>query len=487
MPLRHIAGVFALVCGLTVPALAAGPGGPQSVAALASRLSPAVVNISSSHRLHNGAGVPFPKAPDGSPLQQYFDDLNPNEGLGGDAMEEAESLGSGFLISADGLVVTNNHVIAGADSVLVYLNDGTRLPAEIVGEDSKTDLAVLRVIARHPLPFVSFGDSDTAAVGDWVMAIGNPFGLGGTVTLGIVSARNRDIQTGPYDNYIQTDASINQGNSGGPLFDMDGKVVGVATAIIARGGSSLGIGFAVPGNLAQPVVEQLVRYGAPRRGWLGVGIQDVTEDIAASMGRTDTHGAMVTNVDPKGPGVGVLEEGDVILEFDGKPVLAMRDLPRLVAETAVGKSVALKVEREGKEQVLTVVVGRLQDDESVPRIGSNTARPAPTSPPATGTPTLGQELGFEIAPIDAVKRKAYALADTVDGLVITSVRDGSDAYQKGFVAGFVVTRVNQRKVTTVADVQAIVDMARQAGRPAVLFKIVDPSGDGRFIAVRLAG
>jgi serine protease Do len=487
MSLRRIAGVVGLVLALAVPAAAAAPGGPPSVAALVSRLSPAVVNISSSHRLHNGAGVPFPKAPDGSPLQQHFDDLNPNEGLGGDAMADAESLGSGFLISADGLVVTNNHVIAGADSVLVYLNDGTRLPAEVIGADSKTDLAVLRVAAKHPLPFVRFGDSDAAAVGDWVMAIGNPFGLGGTVTLGIISARNRDIQTGPYDSYIQTDASINQGNSGGPLFDMDGKVVGIATAIIARGGSSLGIGFAVPGNLAQPVVDQLVRYGATRRGWLGVGIQDVTDDIAASIGRSDTHGAMVTNVDPKGPAVGVLDEGDVILDFDGKPVLAMRDLPRLVAETAVGKSVALKVVREGREQRLTVVLGRLQDDETVHQVGSSDLRPAPADPAKAGAPTLGQVLGFEIAPIDAGKRKTYALADAIDGLVITSVREGSDAYQKGFLAGFVVTEVNQHKVKTVAEVQAIVDAAQQAGRPAVLFKIIDPTGTGRFIAVRFGG
>jgi serine protease Do len=471
-----------------LPAVAEGPQGPQSVAGLASRLSPAVVNISSSHRLHNGSGEPFPKAPDGSPLNQYFDDLNPNQGEGPDAMEEAESLGSGFIISADGLIVTNNHVIEGADSVLVYLTDGTRLTAKIVGEDTKTDLAVLRVTARHPLPFVEFGDSDTAQVGDWVMAIGNPFGLGGTVTLGIVSARNRDIQSGPYDSYIQTDASINQGNSGGPLFDMNGKVVGINTAIIARGGSSLGIGFAIPGNLANPVVQQLSQYGEARRGWLGVGIQDVTDDIAASIGRTDTHGAMVTDVTKAGPADGVLEEGDVILDFDGKAVDAMRDLPRLVAETAVGKAVDLDVVREGREQIIKVVLGRLQDSPApAPKVGNLDAVPAPTGPPHAGPKTLDDVLGLEIAPLDDLKRKAFELPNTIDGLVVTSVRDGSDAYQKGLLSGFVITEVNQQKVVTVADVQALVDAAQKAGRPAVLFKVIDPTGAGRFIAVRFSG
>ncbi len=246
--------------------------GPESVARLASVLSPAVVNISTTKHI-GGGGQEFPTAPDGSPLGQLFDDLNPNQGKGPQAEQEARSLGSGFIVKADGTIVTNNHVIDGADEIVVMLTDGTRLPAKLVGADDKADLAVIKVDAHHPLPFVEFGDSDTAQVGDWVMAIGNPFGLGGSVTLGIVSARNRDIQEGPYDDFIQTDAAINQGNSGGPLFDMDGKVVGINTAIIARGGSSLGIGFAVPVNLARPVVEQLAEYGETRRGWLGVNIR----------------------------------------------------------------------------------------------------------------------------------------------------------------------------------------------------------------------
>ena len=250
-----------------------------------------------------------------------FDDLNPNEGQGPDAMREARSLGSGFIISADGTIVTNNHVVAGADEILVFLTDGTRLPARLVGADDKADLAVLKVEAGHELPFVAFGDSDSAEVGDWVMAIGNPFGLGGSVTLGIVSARNRDIQAGPYDDFIQTDAAINQGNSGGPLFDMNGNVVGINTAIIARGGSGLGIGFAVPVNLARPVVMQLAEFGETRRGWLGVGIQSVTDEMAATLGRADTHGALVVEVTATGPADGVVHEGDVILDFNGRSIV----------------------------------------------------------------------------------------------------------------------------------------------------------------------
>ncbi|HVX81943.1 MAG TPA: trypsin-like peptidase domain-containing protein, partial [Devosiaceae bacterium] len=295
------AGAAVMLLAFSVGVVEAeGRQGPQSVAALAARLSPAVVNISSTH--HGLPGVPLPKVPDGSDPNRTSDDGTSSGTGDSEAIPpDAESLGSGFIISADGTVVTNNHVIDGADDVEVYLTDGTHWPARVLGTDSKTDIAVLKIEAKKPLPFVQFGDSNAAQVGDWVMAIGNPFGLGGSVTLGIVSARNRDIQSGPYDAFIQTDASINQGNSGGPLFDMDGKVIGINTAIIAEGGASLGIGFAIPGDLAKPVVEQLEEFGETRRGWLGVGIQDVTDDIAAAVGRPDAHGAMVTDVTSPGP------------------------------------------------------------------------------------------------------------------------------------------------------------------------------------------
>lgn len=465
-----------------------GAEGPHSVAALAARLSPAVVNISSSRRLHATGATKKPGAGSNLPQldQPQLDQNGGGDNSGsdqGDAMEEAESLGSGFIISADGTIVTNNHVIEGGDQIVVYLTDGTHWPARILGADAKTDLAVLKIDAKRPLPFVEFGDSDTAEVGDWVMAIGDPFGLGGTVTLGIVSARNRDIQSGPYDSYIQTDASINEGNSGGPLFDMQGKVVGINTAIIARGGASLGIGFAVPGNLAKPVVEQLKLYGEARRGWIGVGIQDVTDEIAASLGRPDTHGAMVTDVTKSGPGDGVLQPGDIILSFDGKPVEEMRDLPRLVAETDVGKSVPLEVFRGDKQQTLTVKVGRLDDGET--HVAS-AAPPKAVAPPAAPK-NLAELLGFEVAPVDAAKRKTYALPSTLQGLVITSVKEDSDAADNGLLAGYVITEVNEQKVLTLADMQAIVTAAQKAGRSAVMFRVLDSTGAGRYIGVKITG
>jgi len=489
MRLRALVAVVAtgFLMGIVPPVFAEvplGPQGPQSVAGLAKRLSPAVVNISSSHHGASGHAVPRPQAPNGSGngVDQGFDDGS-SGGDQGAAAEDSESLGSGFIVSADGLVVTNNHVIEGSDQIQVFLADGSHWPATIVGTDTQTDIAVLRIDARHKLPFVEFDDSDTAEVGDWVMAIGNPFGLGGTVTLGIVSARNRDIQSGPYDSYIQTDASINQGNSGGPLFDMNGKVVGINTAIVAEGGASLGIGFAIPGNLAKPVVDQLVQYGETRRGWLGVGIQDVTDDIAASLGRTDTHGAMVTDVTKTGPADGVLDEGDIILDFDGKEVDTMHDLPRLVAETAVGKLVPVKVLRDGSELVLAVTLGRLKDsDGKVVKSSQNSVTP---KAPLHSAATLAELLGFELAPIDAAKRKAYALPDSAEGLVITSVKAGSDADTSGLTPGLVIAAVNGQGVAKTADVQAIVDAARKAGRTAVLLRVVDPAGAGRFIGVKL--
>jgi serine protease Do len=461
------------------------PQGPQSVAALAKRLLPAVVNISSMHRLGGGQGVPRPKAPEGS-----SPDLSSRDGAPGDSQssgpaEDEESLGSGFITSADGLVVTNNHVVEGADQVQVFLTDGTHFPATVIGTDSKTDLALLRIDAGHPLPFVKFGDSDAAQVGDWVMAIGNPFGLGGSVTLGIVSARNRDIQSGPYDSYIQTDASINQGNSGGPLFDMNGNVVGINTAIIAEGGASLGIGFAIPGDLAKPVVEQLAQFGEARRGWLGVGIQDVTEDIAASLGRTDTHGAMVTDVAKSGPANGVLDEGDIILDFDGRPIATMHDLPRLVAETSVGKVVPLTVLRDGRQEVVSITLGRLKDGDSKAKpVTMLSSLPKKAAPAAE---TLDDLLGFHLEPINPVNRKTYALSSSIDGLVVTRVKSGSDADNNGIAPGVVITAVNRKNVSAVTDVQTIVDEARKLGRTAVLFRAVDASGAGRFIGVKFAG
>ncbi len=477
--------IVGAMLAMSVPA--AWAKGPESVAPLVAKLSPAVVNIGTS-RMIGGGGMPFPEAPEGSPLNEMFDDLNPNQGQGPEAMQEARSLGSGFIISADGLVVTNNHVVEGADQILVFLNDGTRLEAKLVGADTKADLAVLKVESDHDLPFVAFGDSDQAQVGDWVMAIGNPFGLGGSVSLGIVSARNRDIQSGPYDDFIQTDAAINQGNSGGPLFDMDGKVVGINTAIIARGGSSLGIGFAVPVNLARPVVEQLAEFGETRRGWLGVGIQDVTAEMAASLGRPNNFGAMVVDITKTGPAEGVVLEGDIILDFNGKQIVKMRDLPRFVAETAVGQTVKVLVLREGKEVTLDITLGRLEEGEQIIAAAQqpDVKLPDPQGDaPAGVTPGLKELLGLDVGPIDKQARDAFAIGEAAEGLVILDVIEGSDAARQGLLSGLVISEVNQQRVTTVAELTEKVDAAKEAGRPAVLFKVTDPAGTSRFVAIKL--
>lgn len=477
--LRAAVVALALLGAAGTPAFARGP---ESVAELAAQLSPAVVNIGTTRMVSSG-GMPFPDVPPGSPLEDLFNELNPN---GGDSLQEARSLGSGFIIAADGTIVTNNHVIEGAEEILVFLTDGTRLPARIVGADAKTDLAVLQVDAGHDLPFVEFGNSDTAEVGDWVMAIGNPFGLGGSVTLGIVSARNRDINSGPYDNFIQTDASINQGNSGGPLFDMEGRVVGINTAIIARGGSALGIGFAVPVNLARPVIEQLAAFGETRRGWLGVGIQEVTDDIAASLSLPNTNGALVIDVTRDGPSDGVIEVGDIILTFDGKAVEKMRDLPRIVAETAVGKAVPVTVLRGGRAEMFSITLGRLEaSEQTVANIDPQAAPTDPAIDEPVVPPGLSDLVGFDIAALDEARRKEFQIPPGVDGVVVTSVTPGTDAHRKGLLAGLVIAEVNQQRIATVPDITGIVSAAKEAGRPAVLLKVIDPAGASRFIAVRI--
>lgn len=472
-----------IILSLLVSVASVSARGPVSVSDLAGELSDAVVNIGATHSFGD-MGEPFPELPPGSALEDLFDELNPNNGDGEEAMREARSLGSGFIIDATGIIVTNNHVIEGASEIMVFLTDGRRLEARVLGSDDKTDLAVLKVDSKTPLPFVEFGDSTTAEVGDWVMAIGNPFGLGGSVTLGIVSARNRNIDSGPYDSFIQTDAAINQGNSGGPLFDMDGKVVGINTAIISRTGGGLGIGFAVPANLAAPVVAQLAEFGETRRGWLGVGIQNVSEDIAASLGRDNTHGAMVVDLTPEGPSVGVLEEGDVILSFDGKPIVEMRDLPRIVAETAVGKRVSVHVLRAGKELDFDITLGRLEDGEVL--MANNVAPEiVEEDPAAVDIPLLSELVGLEAQTLTDEWRLEYDLGDDVTGVVISAVRPGSDAADKGMLPGLVIKEVNQQPISTVDDVSRLVSSAAEAGRPAVLFKVSDLDGQNRFIAVRL--
>ncbi|MGD0143929.1 MAG: Do family serine endopeptidase, partial [Rhizomicrobium sp.] len=330
---------FASPAALAAAPSGMGRGAPDSFADLANQLLPTVVNIATTQTLKAGAAeTELPDLPPDSPLQQLFKDyLNQDKNV----PRHVTSLGSGFIIDASGLIVTNNHVIDDAEEITVTLNDGTSLPAKVVGRDEKTDLALVRVKAKSPLPFAHFGDSDRARIGDWVIAIGNPFGLGSTVTAGIVSARNRDIAAGPYDDFIQTDAPINRGNSGGPLFDMAGNVVGVNSEIYSPTGGSVGIGFAIPANMVRKVIDELRQFGETRRGWLGVRVQQVTSDIAEGLGLPGTTGALIADVTPDGPAAKAgLESGDLITGFDGKPIADQRALPRIVADTAVGKTVS---------------------------------------------------------------------------------------------------------------------------------------------------
>ena len=468
---------------LSVPVTAVSPASvafarpaPDSFADLAAQLLPTVVNISTSQTLKaNSQQVVMPDIPPDSPLADLFKDfLKQNN-----APRHVTSLGSGFIIDPSGLIVTNNHVIEDADQITVTLNDGTVLPAKLIGRDDKTDLALLRVKTSKPLPAAHWGDSDKARVGDWVMAIGNPFGLGSTVTAGIVSARNRDINNGPYDQFIQTDAPINRGNSGGPLFDMDGNVVGVNSAIYSPSGGSVGIGFSIPSDLARDVIVQLQKYGQTRRGWIGVRVQAVSDDIAESLNMPHATGALVAGVVPGGPSAkGGLQNGELIVAFDGKPVSDSRVLPRIVADTQIGKTVSLDILRKGQKQTLRVTVARLQDDS-----GDNT--PAkPQAPPKPAGANFS-DLGLTLAALDDDARGRYHIGNDVQGVVVTDVNPDSPAGDRNLRPGDVIVEVQNQAVKTPDDVTKRVQADIKAGRKVELL-LVNRGGDLTFVALRLA-
>src|SRR5437764_3952699 len=402
-----------------------------------------------------------------------FDGHGPNR-----SPRRVNSLGSGFIVDAAGVVITNNHVIADADEITVILTDGTRLKAEVVGKDTKTDLAVLRVKPTKPLKAVKFGDSDKVRLGEWVIAIGNPFSLGGSVTAGIVSARNRDINSGPYDNYIQPDAAINRGNSGGPLFNLDGEVIGVNTAIISPSGGSIGIGFAVPSVTAMAVLDQLREFKEVRRGWLGVKIQQVTDEIAESLNIKPARGALVAGIDDKGPAKPAgIEPGDVIIKFDGKDIKEMRDLPKIVGDTPVGKDVPVIVVRKGKEETKTVRLGRLED---TPQQAS-----VKTDAPAAEKSGVQKALGLSLAGMTDDLRKKYKIKDAVKGVVITAVEANSAAAEKRLNPGDVIVKVADEEVSNPADVQKRVDQLKKDGKKTALLLVANAEGDVRFIALTL--
>lgn len=470
-----------------VPAAVPMRDPPPSFASLARQLLPSVVNISTTQNVQARANRPdapdTPQAPPGSPFEEFFRDFfnrNRPEQPGRPGLplppRRAQSLGSGFVIDASGIVVTNNHVIDGADEINVILQDNTSIRAELLGTDPRTDLAVLRIKTDKTLVAVEFGDSDTAEVGDWVLAIGNPFGLGGTVTAGIVSARGRDIRQGLYDDFIQTDAAINRGNSGGPLFNLDGKVVGINTAIYSPSGGSIGIGFSIPSNLARNITAQLREAGKVRRGWLGVNIQQVTDEIAESLGMSGGgRGALVARAQDGGPAAaGGIRNGDVILRFNGQEVREMRTLPRIVAETSVGREAPVVVWRDGREQTVTVTVGELPAEPEVAA-----ATPGPAS-----RPTELSGLGLQVAPVSPETRERFSLKADQRGVVIVEVAPGSPAAERELRPGDVIVEVQQERVSTPQEVQARLELLRRQNRPSALLLIETAQGQ-RFVPLRL--
>jgi serine protease Do len=457
---------------------------PDGFADLAERLLPAVVNISTTQTVKREGNnqQQMPQFPPGSPFEEFFKEFFDRQQRRDAPARRATSLGSGFIIDPAGLVVTNNHVIADADEIAVILHDDTRLEAEVVGRDAKTDLALLRVKPTKPLPAVPFGDSDASRVGDWVVAIGNPFGLGGTVTAGIISARARNINAGPYDDFIQTDASINRGNSGGPMFNLKGEVIGINTAIFSPSGGSVGIGFAIPSKLAKPLVEQLKKFGRARRGWLGVRIQTVTDELAESLGLKSATGALVANVTEKGPAEKAkIDVGDVVLRFDGKVVEEMRHLPRIVAETEVGRTVDVVVWRQGKEVKLKVELGEFPEDEKV------AARTGPAEPMEKDEKATTEALGLTVAKLTPQLRQRLNLPDDAEGVVVTDVAEGGIAAEKGVRPGDLIRKIgpDQEKVETPGQVVAKVDAARKDKMKALLF-LMEREGNPRFVAIPLA-
>ncbi|SCW85131.1 serine protease Do [Ancylobacter rudongensis] len=487
---RRLAAAF-IALSLAAPlamlpqaASAAATKGPDTVADTAAQIMDAVVNISTSQTVAPSRSVPTPELPPGSPFEEFFEEFFKRRQQQGEdqAPRRVSSLGSGFVIDAAGFIVTNNHVIADADEVYANFADGSKLKAEIVGRDTKIDIALLKVTPEpdKPLKAVKFGNSDILRVGDWVMAIGNPFGLGGTLTVGVISARNRDINSGPYDNFLQTDAAINRGNSGGPLFNMEGDVVGINTAIISPSGGSIGIGFAVPSNTAIPIIAQLKEFGETRRGWIGVRIQQVTPEIAESLSLDRARGALIGSVNEDGPAAkGGLKAGDVVVSFDGKEVRDMRALPIIVADTPVDKEVDVVVIRKGQQETLKLVVGRLDEGTASPS-AAETPEQKPDAPPPVTTRKL---MGVEMAEMTPELRTRFKIKDELKGVVVMSVDAGSVAAERGIAAGNLIVEVNQEATLTPGDVENRLAALKKEGRRSALLMVADPEGQIRFTAL----
>lgn len=464
----HVILMVLVVVAVARPAAAELPG---SFADLVEKLSPAVVNISTTQKMpaRQMPALPFrdlPPGPGFDEFRDFFERFGQVPGEDGNGAErEIYSLGSGFIIDATGYVVTNQHVIADAEEISVTLSDDTKYKAKIVGRDTKTDLALLKIDSKQPLPFVKFGNSDTVRVGDWVVTIGNPFGLGGSVTAGIISARARNINAGPFDDFLQTDAAINRGNSGGPMFNMQGEVVGISSAIFSPSGGNIGIGFAVPSALAQPVIQQLKEYGRTHRGWLGVKIQEVTEEAAESSGLSKSTGALVVDVTKGSPADEAgIKPGDIILSFDGKSIKEMRQLPRLVAETKIGKEVEVVIWRENEKEELDVTLGELKEEETAASTDKEEDKNLDT--------TKSEELlGMHLSSVTEALREQLGVEDDVKGVVVVDIAEGSEAAKRDIRYGDIIIQVNDSPVVTVQALREALAAAKKAGRKFALIRI----------------
>ncbi|WP_375616505.1 MULTISPECIES: Do family serine endopeptidase [unclassified Bartonella] len=461
-----------------------------SIPDLASELLETVVNISTAQTVEGteqDENTAVPIIPKDSLLEEYFSDFfTPKDGQKDSQFQKVRSLGSGFVIDAQkGIIVTNYHVIVDADDIEVNFTDGTKLKAKLLGKDSKTDLALLQVDAgSKKLKAVRFGDSEKARIGDWVMAIGNPYGFGGSVTVGIISARNRDLNAGPYDNFIQTDAAINRGNSGGPLFDRNGEVIGINTAIVSPSGGSIGIGFAIPSDMALSVINQLRDFGEIRRGWLAIRIQPVTEDIAKSLKLDDAVGALVAgkieqtkenNVDNS-----QLQTGDVILSFGDSKIKHARDLPRLVAESSEGEVVDVTILRNGQKKIVKVKLGRLVETD--PNEDTKEEVNDKKNQDLLENVTM-QFMGMTLSELTEDLRHRYSISDKLRGLVVTSVAQNSAADKKRIRVGEVIVDINQSSITTIDEAKKRIHKLREAGRKNALFIVARPDGELRFVTI----
>jgi serine protease Do len=473
-------------------ALSPRPGAPMSFADLSARLQPAVVNISTKQRV--------PVKAQADPFEEFFRRFDPTQPQGGTGnsggaqprTREAGSLGSGFIISPDGYVVTNNHLIQGltgtgtVDTVTVTTTDRREYTARIVGRDDTSDLALLKIEGRN-LPFVRWGDSTKARVGDWVLAIGNPYGLGGTVTAGIISALHRGITgQGAYDRYIQTDAAINMGNSGGPMFDLNGNVIGINSALISPTGASVGIGLAIPAEAAKPVIDALMRGQRPSRGYLGAGLQPVDEDLAPSLGIPKDSGEIVRSLVPGAPGAAAgLQQGDVIVKVNGQQVTPDQTVSYLIANSAVGSRIPLEIIRGGRRATVTVTVGQRPTEEALAKLSGGGTTADGNSATAPDAPQ--RALGLSLSPLTPDLARAANLPSTAHGVIITAIDPNANAAEQGLQRGDLIVSINNQPVSTPAQVIAAVEAARKAGRSSVLLLVQRGTNPALFVGVNIAG